>query len=251
MATKGVLIGPNLHARQMRLLRWGEDRMGTDRHHRAATPMILAQPGWISVKNDSGGDRLRLDVLGIDGPITAPAPYAPPATPPVPVDPDTEKWLKDVAVVGVAATTSAYYRKYVVLMEAIADGATGSGIVAGVVNMMVNMEAEWHEGAQASGYGLISKPYGGARILWADEGTGEQWATVLLGAPGGHLWYLAELDAILNQGSSAAATLAVNGESVTVQDEFLGAGQSLGSGAAVGLTYDPLTDGFFVTQAAC
>ena len=41
MPTKGVLIGPNLHKRQMRLLRWGEDRMGTDKRHRRRTPEIL------------------------------------------------------------------------------------------------------------------------------------------------------------------------------------------------------------------
>lgn len=44
MPTKGVLIGPNLHKRQMKLLRWGEDRMGTDKQHRKLTPEILIEP---------------------------------------------------------------------------------------------------------------------------------------------------------------------------------------------------------------
>ncbi|KKL96275.1 hypothetical protein LCGC14_1846100 [marine sediment metagenome] len=45
MPVTGKTIGPNLLKRQMRVLRWGEARIGTDRQHRKLTPEILALGG--------------------------------------------------------------------------------------------------------------------------------------------------------------------------------------------------------------
>lgn len=61
----------------------------------------------------------------------------------------------------------------------------------------------------------------------------------------------ATLTAQLNEGSTATATLAGAGDTITVTDVFLASGEALASGAVVGVEYNPWFDEWTATEAKC
>jgi hypothetical protein len=62
-------------------------------------------------------------------------------------------------------------------------------------------------------------------------------------------WDYGTLDESLSHGGSADAT--VNGETVTIYDKFLASGESLDSGATVGITWHARDGKWYVTEAVC
>ena len=130
--------------------------------------------GTILVKNASGADRDRFDVLGVDAPIFTPT--------------DNEDSFKNqVALKGVTPSEDNHEGRFVILQEPVRTGDIGRAVVAGVTPVVVNVSDTEHGFADiADGVAgkLVSAESGGAQILWAELGTGDKWAVVRLSPPG-------------------------------------------------------------------
>ena len=106
--------------------------------HRAA-PSLSAEPkarrsegGIVPVKNTSGADRERFDILGVDAPIFTPA--------------DSLDAFKDqVALKGVTPTLGDHESRFVVLLEPVKAGGIGLAGVQGVFPVKVDVQDEDHE----------------------------------------------------------------------------------------------------------
>ena len=129
------------------------------------------QAGIVRVKNDSGADRDRFNVLGIDGPIFTPT--------------DNEDTFKNqVALTGVVPDEDYHVGKFVILLEPIPDGKIGLACLDGVCPVKLDVQDEGHEYADvadAEAGRLKSGLRGAAQILWKEFGTGEKWAVIRLG----------------------------------------------------------------------
>lgn len=114
------------------------------------------QTGIIPVKNASGGDRERFDVLGIDRPIFTPAD-------------NLQSFLNQVAVVGVTPNEDEHVGRFVVLLEPLREGAIGRGCISGVCPVRLNVldeEHDWADVEDGETDSLKTGDAGGAFILW-------------------------------------------------------------------------------------
>lgn len=111
--------------------------------------------GIILVRNESGQDRERFDVLGIQGPIITPTDNA-------------DEFANRVALSGdVPSTTHA--GRFVVLLEPLRDGAIGRACIDGVCVVQVEMADEEHGFADVKvgdASVLESSSSGTAQLLW-------------------------------------------------------------------------------------
>ena len=133
------------------------------------------QTGIILVRNDSGADRGRFDVLGISGVVITPTD-----------NPDAFK--SKVALVGVSPTEAQHAGRFVVLLEPIVGGKIGQACAAGVTIARVDVVDTDHKFADVSdgtAAQLKSVQGGAGAILWKESGTGVKWAVVRIGAGGG------------------------------------------------------------------
>lgn len=87
------------------------------------------------------------------------------------------------------------------------------------------------------------------RVQTRSANNGPVLEVISAGAP----WHLATLDADLAAGGTAAATVTIGGASVSVDvtDLWLGTGESLAAGSAVGITYDVDNARWVDTEAVC
>jgi hypothetical protein len=127
----------------------------------------------IHVRNDSGADRERYEVLGIDSPIFDPAS-------------DEEAFKNAPAMAGVTPAEADHAGKFVVLLEPVAAGELALAVAAGAVPARVDVPDEdfpyrLAEVTDASAANLTAVKRGSAAILWRAGGTGVQWALVRLG----------------------------------------------------------------------
>jgi hypothetical protein len=132
------------------------------------------QSGIVLVKNTSGADRNRFDILGVDGVVIAPAD-------------NLDGFKNQVALVGVTPASS-HAGRFVILQEPIVAGEVGLAVAAGVCPVKVNVAAESDTLAEAvtgDAGKLASGATGSAIILWKETGTGVKWAVVRLGSPAG------------------------------------------------------------------
>ena len=137
---------------------------------------VFPQTGVILVRNDSGADRGRFEVLGLDVPVIAP-------------DVNEEAFKNHLALAGVLPVAGMHEGRYAVLSEPVAAGGIGRAVVDGATVVKVTVADE----AQAPGFAeiaggdatvLAAGESGSAAILWRAGGTGPQWAVVrLLGKP--------------------------------------------------------------------
>jgi hypothetical protein len=140
--------------------------------------LALPPPGVIlTIRNDSGSDCGRFEVLGLDEPVfppednTADFSRGPVMSCVYPVDPD-------------------HLGAFVVLLEPIAAGAVGRAMVQGAVYVQVQIDdldkADWADITDGEPGYLTATDSGSARILWYDgEEVGTLWCVCLLGAGGG------------------------------------------------------------------
>ena len=137
-----------------------------------------AQPGFrqsgiVLVKNASGSDRGRFNVLGIDSPIFTPT--------------DNEEEFKNrVALSCITPVEADHTGRFVILLEPIANNEIGLGCVHGVCPVKIDVTDEDQQYADISNGEtgkLKSSSTGAAQILWVEPGTGEKWAIVRLAAP--------------------------------------------------------------------
>jgi hypothetical protein len=133
--------------------------------------------GIVLVRNDISPPQPaeRFWVLSIDGPVVSPSD-------------NLEEFKNRVVFSGAVPFISGYRGRFVVLLEPLAAGAIGLGVVSGVCPVKVYVNNENHQFADVQndtcGY-LWSGASGAAQILWKESGTGVKWAVVRLG--GGQL----------------------------------------------------------------
>ncbi len=129
----------------------------------------------VLIRNDSGTDRERFEILGVDSPIYGPT--------------DNEEEFKNrPSLVGVTPTVADHKGKFVVLLEPVAYGELGRALVVGATPVTVDVTDEAHTFADvADGVAthLASGSEGTAAILWKEAGTGAVWALVRFPAGGG------------------------------------------------------------------
>jgi len=126
----------------------------------------------VLVRNDSGSDRERFDVLGISGPVFDPAS-------------DAKAFKNYPAMMGVTPADN-YKGKFVILLEPVLAGKLAPAVAAGVVPVRVAVPDEYYpyhlaDVAAGSAANLTAAKVGSAAILWREGGTGVQWALVRLG----------------------------------------------------------------------
>jgi hypothetical protein len=141
----------------------------------ARTPVAERPPfETVLLKNASGADRGRFDVLGIDAPVFTPTD-------------SLEAFTNGIALVGVTPTAS-HAGNFAVLVEPIQTGQIGRACILGACPVKVNVvsASDTFADVEAGVTGrLQSGSSGAARILWKESGTGEKWTVVRLGNPAG------------------------------------------------------------------
>ena len=135
--------------------------------------MPLPPPGVIlTIKNDSGSDCGRFEVLGLDSPVFPP-------------EDNTADFSRGPVMSCVTPATPDHEGAFVVLLEPIADGKVGQAILQGAVYVKVDMGSLDDEYAEVTdgqtGY-LTSGDTGSARIIWHEdaEEAGQLWCVCLL-----------------------------------------------------------------------
>ncbi|MDD4270989.1 MAG: hypothetical protein PHN77_22440, partial [Thermoguttaceae bacterium] len=132
----------------------------------------VPQTGIVRVKNCSGEDRDRFDVLGIDDVFPPPA--------------DNPSGFKVGPVLhGVTPDKKKHFGRFVVLLEPAKRHKIVSACIAGITVARLNIEADedWIRSADIAGGEaghLKAHVQGSAKILWREEGSGTVWAVVRL-----------------------------------------------------------------------
>ncbi len=143
-----------------------------DRQHgQHSTGMPSPRGDLVLIKNASGADRARFDILGIDTIVINPT------------DNFTE-FTNRPALSGVTPTEADHWGKFAILAEPIRNGALGLGWLAGMcpVKVLVSKEAHGHADVYSGVTAILrSSGSGAAQILWKESGTGVKWAVVRLG----------------------------------------------------------------------
>jgi hypothetical protein len=123
----------------------------------------FSQTGIVPVRNDSGEDRYRFDVLGICGPVFPPAV-------------SLTSFQNRVALAGVTPCEVAHLGRFVVLLEPIRAGRIGMACVSGVCVAKVTVEDPTHQFADVedgNAENLKSAESGSAFLLWTDDPGGD------------------------------------------------------------------------------
>jgi len=132
-------------------------------------------PGTVYIRNDSGADRARYEILGVSGPLFTLG--------------STDGSFRDVtALIGVVPTEAGHKGRFVILVEPIRSGQIGRALAVGVCPVMLTMSDPAHlyaDVADGSPAGLASAESGAAAILWTALPWGSGWALVRLPAGGG------------------------------------------------------------------
>lgn len=124
------------------------------------------------VKNSSGSDRDRFDVLGIDDVVYDPTE-------------NLAEFKNNPAIDGVTPAAADHTGRFVILLEPVPDGRIGRGLLMGVCPVKIDVQAETNLYADVDDGQtgrLKSGSLGAAAILWKEAGTGEKWALVSVGA---------------------------------------------------------------------
>ena len=127
-------------------------------------------PDVIRVKNTTGSGVGQYGILGIDGILFTPA--------------DNLDGFKSQPVLLGIAPTTAQRGKFIILLEPIAAGQIGRGLISGQCVVQVNVVTSsdgWADVKNTDVTQLQSGPSGAAQILYAESGTGTKWALVRLG----------------------------------------------------------------------
>jgi hypothetical protein len=144
----------------------------------------FADSGVILVKNASGGDRDRYDILGIERPIILPAD-------------NLLSFTNQLAVVGVVPDPDKHVGRFIVLLEPLRDGLIGRGLVSGVTPVRLNVldpAHDWADIEPGETDSLRTDTAGSAFILWRDDaGSGYGGYGYGYGYYGGLSWALVRI----------------------------------------------------------
>ena len=119
----------------------------------------IRQTDIIPVRNDSGGDRFRFDVLGICGPVFPPAD-------------SLTSFQNRVVLAGTTPCEIPHLGRFVVLLEPVRAGRIGMACVSGVCVAKVTVEDPTHQFADVEDgntENLKSAESGSAFLLWTDD----------------------------------------------------------------------------------
>jgi hypothetical protein len=142
-------------------------------------PLEVAERGIvIPVRNDSGADRNRFDVLAHDGAVFASGDNLP-------------QFKSRPALAGVVPAYPEHYGRFVVLQEPVKSGRIALAMVAGVTGVQLNLADgdavnghEWADIDDGQAGRLRSGATGAARVLEKSTSSGVGWGLVLLGGQG-------------------------------------------------------------------
>lgn len=127
--------------------------------------------GVIFVRNDSGSDRDRFDVLGVGAPIVSPTD-------------NLDEFKRQVTFAGVTPVEDDHAQKFVVLQEPVAAGGLARAVIHGVTVARVSVETGDETAAGITDNdpsSLSASDTGAAQILWLEGTSGSVWAIVRLG----------------------------------------------------------------------
>jgi len=145
-------------------------RQRTQHLGQTATPGYRSA-GIVLVKNESGDDRQRFDILGLGDPIFLPDAGA-----------AAEQSFKNaVALRGEMPDATLHEGKFVILAEPLAAGAIGRAYLAGVTAVRLRLEDSAQQVARAEiidadAAALQPATDGAAQVLWHQQQTGDVWA---------------------------------------------------------------------------
>lgn len=128
---------------------------------------LFRQTGIIRIKNASGADRARFEVLGIDNVLITPT--------------DNLEEFKQRVLLNGSTPATGGEGKFAVLLEPIRSNEIGRAVAAGLTAVQINMTDSAHKFAEISDGDtakLVSGTTGSARIMWAESGTGTKWAII-------------------------------------------------------------------------
>ncbi|MFQ3669541.1 MAG: hypothetical protein SNJ61_11730, partial [Fimbriimonadaceae bacterium] len=133
---------------------------------------LFRQTGIVKVKNASGEDLGRFAVVALNAPIITPGD-------------NLQEFQSKVTFECVKPTDPAKRERFAVLLEPLAAGTVGRGVVAGVTPVRLRVDS-----AQLYDYAAVEPdqtgwlrnvPHGSARVLWVEPGgSSERWAVVRL-----------------------------------------------------------------------
>jgi len=140
----------------------------------AGPSRLRGRAATVWVKNASGQQRNRFDVLAVQGVVPTPS--------------EDQDSFADGPVLSGDVPTGQDEGRFVILLEPAADGEVAPAVAAGLAVVKVNITDTRHGYADVKpgdAGQLASRAVGAARILWAESGTGTKWALVRLGRPAG------------------------------------------------------------------
>ncbi len=130
------------------------------------------QSGIVKVKNGSGEDRNRFEILGIDRPIFTPTD-------------NLDTFQNDVLLVGVMPDGEDHPGRFCILLEPLKADAIGLAVIAGVCPVRIDVQEEsdtFAEVQDEDATQLKSSGSGSVTILWKESGTGEnKWCAAFIG----------------------------------------------------------------------
>lgn len=132
----------------------------------------VPQTGIVRLKNASGQDRQRFDVLGVDDVFPYPTP-------------DPSAFKAGPVLHGVKPYLDTHRGKFAILLEPAPNGSIVSACVSGISIAKINVEQgqEWMEYADVKDQDagcLQARCHGAAKIFWREPGTGVRWAVARL-----------------------------------------------------------------------
>jgi len=147
------------------LARQRSTQTGTDRSAR--------DPDVVLVRNDSGYDLARFEVLGVSDVVISPAD-------------NLDEFKNGIVLTGTTPSLANHFGRFVVLLEPLAAGQIGRACASGMCQVRINVVdeadqyADVRDGSRAT---LESTDRGASYIYWRQSGTGEKWAVVKLSIP--------------------------------------------------------------------
>jgi hypothetical protein len=219
-----------------------------------AIPMGLIRGDVLPVKNNSGADRGRFDIVGLDTPIFTPSQ-------------NQDLFCSRPGLLGVSPVLANHLAKFAVFLRPVPQGKMGPALISGVVPCKVKVEntvsnpltgQSWYDYADVEAgvfTRLILRPHGACRVLWkAATSAGDQWALVRIGNPTGIVTLRGTLLGALSQGSYADASLNYNGSTYTqrVYDYLMKSGATaIPTGKKILATYFPDEQKFYAAEVEC
>jgi hypothetical protein len=154
-------------------------------------------PGLIRVRNTSGANCDRFNILGLSAITISP-------------NENLESFQTTPAIDGVGPNRDSHTGKFGILLKPLPQNTIGPAIIAGVTVCQVEVVEEIHQfadvGTSSTRTQLTSGWVGAAEILWKEEGTGVKWAIVRIGTTS-VVTYLGKADATFYKGGSGTISI--------------------------------------------